>query len=230
MNHPIAESVVGPDPRPLAIQPLLPWDVPAVRRSLEKAQRTQAKSEEGRAALANVVQACRAALAEYESCPPHERLRRSQRRFDAMVEYRARAIEDAHTEADDWPPSRAAVQDALDVLQAEGCIEATVWPPSQAAVQDAAGGEMQPQHKPKGAENLSPMQIAVLMIVLEFGGTPDEVTDRLSAEYERPPTRRSVIEADERRLQRTGGAPRPQGNRRERRANRRAPRRQRRTP
>ena len=110
-------------------------------------------------------------------------------------------------EADDWPASQSAVQDALDVLVQEGCVEAHVWPPSQAATQDAPGGVAQSELEPKGPENLSPMQMAVLMIVVEFGGAPDEIADRLSAEYERPPTRQSVVEAYERRLKKTGKVP-----------------------
>lgn len=222
MNDSVFESIVGPDPPPLALEPLRPWEVRKTRASLEEAEGTpQPKSAEGRAALANVVQACRAALAEYETCSPLARLRRSPRRFDAMVEHRAQAIEDAYTEAD-WPPSQSAVQDALDVLVEEACVETDGGPPSRTAAQDAPRDVTQSELKPKGPENLSPMQMAVLGIVLEFGGTPDEIADRLSAEYERPPTRQSVIDAYEGRLRKTGRVPGPQGGRRPPRGDRRA--------
>ena len=91
-------------------------------------------------------------------CSPLARLRRSRHRFDAVFEQRAQALEDSYAEAEEWPPSRFAVQDALDVLVVEGCVHADAWPPSR----PADGGVSRPELEPKGPENLSPMQIAVL--------------------------------------------------------------------
>jgi hypothetical protein len=85
-----------------------------------------------------------------------------------------------------------------------------VKPPPRAAAQNTLGRIARPERKPKGPENLSPMQVAVLGVLLEHdGGTPDQIAARLSAEYDRPPTRQSVIAADKRHSNKTGRRPGP---------------------
>jgi hypothetical protein len=120
-------------------------------------------------------------------------------------------MEEAHAEADGWPPSPAAVRAVLNSLVEEGCVA----PPPRAAAHDTLGRIARSERKPKGPEALSPMQMAVLGVLLEYGGgTPDEIATRLSAKYDRPPTLQSVIAADRRRSNKTGRRPSPRGGRR----------------
>jgi hypothetical protein len=76
--------------------------------------------------------------------------------------------EDAEHEQIEWPPTEAAVLEILDDLS-----------------------------NPESGENVSPFHLAVLELFTDSdrGLNARELTQRLSAEYDRPPTRAAIIEA-----------------------------------
>lgn len=70
------------------------------------------------------------------------------------------------------------------------------WPPTEAAVLEV----LNDLSNPEGGENSSPLHLAVLEL-FDSGRplTARELTQQLSAEYDRPPTRAAIIEANRKR-------------------------------
>ena len=78
---------------PIDLLPLRPWEVRKVRARLAEMQsEPPAPTREARAVLENVIEAHRAALAEYEATPRLTRLRRTDRRLAAIRTRRSRQM------------------------------------------------------------------------------------------------------------------------------------------
>ena len=84
---------LDPTQEPIDLLPLRPWEVRKVRARLAEMQsEPPAPTREARAVLDNVVEAHRAALAEYEATPRLARLRRTDRRLAAIRTRRSRQV------------------------------------------------------------------------------------------------------------------------------------------
>jgi hypothetical protein len=84
---------LDPTQEPIDLLPLRPWEVRKVQARLAEMQSgPPAPTREARAALNNVIEAHRAALAEYEATPWLARLRRSDRRLAAIRTRRSRQV------------------------------------------------------------------------------------------------------------------------------------------
>lgn len=84
---------LGPTQEPIDLLPLRPWEVRNVRARLAEMQsEPPAPTREARAVLETVIEAHRAALAEYEATPRLARLRRTDRRLAAICTRRSRQV------------------------------------------------------------------------------------------------------------------------------------------
>jgi hypothetical protein len=82
-----------PARQPIDFLPLRPWEVRRVRLHLLDLQaRWPASEPRVRAIEGNVLDAHRAALAEYEAAPRRRRWRRSKKRRDAIARHRRREV------------------------------------------------------------------------------------------------------------------------------------------
>jgi hypothetical protein len=68
------------------------------------------------------------------------------------------------------------------------------WPPTEAAVQEI----LDALAEPGGRADLSPLQAAVLGTLINSGVslTVSEITEKLSCDYDRPPTPAAVLKVD----------------------------------
>jgi hypothetical protein len=79
---------------PIDFIPLRPWEVRRVRETLAKLQGDPpAPTSEARTVIANLIEAHRAALAEYEATPWLARFRRGSKRMETIRTYRSRVVE-----------------------------------------------------------------------------------------------------------------------------------------
>lgn len=84
---------LDPTRDPIDLLPLRPWEVRKVRASLAGIQsEPPGATREARAVLENVIEAHRAALAEYEATRRFARFRRSDRRLAAIRTCRSRQV------------------------------------------------------------------------------------------------------------------------------------------
>lgn len=88
------QQTLDPTKDPIDLLPLRPWEVKKVRGRLAEMQGDPpAPTREARTVIANVIEAHRAALAEYEATPWHARFRRrSKRRLKAIRSHRSRIV------------------------------------------------------------------------------------------------------------------------------------------
>jgi hypothetical protein len=84
-----------PTKDPIDLLPLRPWEVRKVRNRLAEMQGDPpAPTREARTVIANVIEAHRAALAEYDATPWRARFRRrSKRRVEAIRSHRSRIVD-----------------------------------------------------------------------------------------------------------------------------------------
>jgi len=87
------DTTFDPTREPIDLLPLRPWEVAKVRAQLAQLQgEPPGATREARTVRANVIEAHRAALAEYEAAGWWARLRRDQRRLAAIRSRRPRAV------------------------------------------------------------------------------------------------------------------------------------------
>jgi hypothetical protein len=96
---PTMQPTFDPTKDPIDLLPLRPWEVKKVREHLAEMQGDPpAQTQEARTVIANVIEAHRAALAEYDATPWRARFRqRSKRREDAIRSRRSRIVDRPRT-------------------------------------------------------------------------------------------------------------------------------------
>jgi hypothetical protein len=87
------EPTFDPTREPIDLLPLRPWEVRTARKRLAELHgEPPPPTREARAVAGNVIEAHRAALAEYDSTPWIARFRRSSKRLKAIRSHRQRVV------------------------------------------------------------------------------------------------------------------------------------------
>jgi hypothetical protein len=90
----ILEATFDPTRDPIDLLPLRPWEVRMIRARLAELHgEPPAPTREARAVTGNVIEAHRAALAEYDATSWIARFRRSRKRLTAIRSHRQRVVD-----------------------------------------------------------------------------------------------------------------------------------------